>query len=134
MSLKKLRRLNGTTEFVVHLNVDLKGDKAGLLVDGVNVLYFLVQKDDYMDFSIVSVNKTPHLKADDSISITDKTALDLFANSKKSYWYVVMGGEGKGEMETFTKDGLEYRYMLESLNTEVKLKKLFRKSIHASAS
>ncbi|WP_052123972.1 DL-endopeptidase inhibitor IseA family protein [Ureibacillus manganicus] len=120
--LKEVARLNGTTEFVVRLNVDLKGDKAGLLQDGENVLYFLVQKNDYMDFSIVSVSKTPHIKGDDSILFTNASALKLISDSRKSYWYVVSGGESNGEIQTFTKGGLEYRYMSESLNTESKLK------------
>lgn len=118
----EIGRLNGTTEFVVHLNVDLKGDKAGLLVDGKNVLYFLVQKEDYMDFSIVSVSQSSHLKGDDSISFTEESATKLISDSRKAYWYVVSGGKGTGEIKTFTRDGLEYRYMAESLDTEAKLK------------
>ncbi len=121
-NFKEIARLNGSTEFVVHLNVDLDTNKQGLLVDGENVLYFLIQKNDYMDFSIVSIDTKPHLKGDDSISFTNETAVDLIANAKKSYWYVVSGGEGTGEMKTFTKDGLEYRYMSDSLDTEAKLK------------
>ncbi|HWL23394.1 MAG TPA: DL-endopeptidase inhibitor IseA family protein [Ureibacillus sp.] len=123
---KEIARLNGTTEFVIHLNVDLKGDQAGLLKDGENVLYFLIQKNDYMNFSIVSVSKTPHLKGDNSISFTNDLAVKLVSDSSKAYWYVVSGGDvisnENGEVETFTKNGLEYRYMGESLNTEAKLK------------
>ncbi|SOC40041.1 DL-endopeptidase inhibitor IseA family protein [Ureibacillus acetophenoni] len=119
---KEIGRLNGTTEFVVQLNIDLKGDKAGLLVDGKNILYFLIQKDDYMDFSIVSVDQKPHLKGNDSITFTSESAIKLVSDSRKAYWYVVSGGEGTGEIKTFTKDELEYRYMAESLDTEAKLK------------
>ncbi len=60
--------------------------------------------------------------------LSNETALVLFAESNKAYWYVLMGGEGKAEVnkdgtiKTFTKNGLEYRYMLESLNTEQRLK------------
>ena len=121
-SLKEIGRLNGMTEFAIELNVDLKAEKAGLLQEGKNVLYFLIEKEDYMDYSIVSVSKTPHLKADDSISFTNDKAKSLISNSKKAYWNAVSGGEGPRSNETFTKNGVEYRYMAESLNTEQKLK------------
>lgn len=121
-SLKEIGRLNGMTEFVIELNVDLKVEKAGLLQDGKNVLYFLIEKEDYMDFNIVSVSKTPHIKADDSITFTNDKALNLISNSRKAYWNAVSGGEGTRITETFTKNGVEYRYMAESLNTEQKLK------------
>nr|WP_106781026.1 DL-endopeptidase inhibitor IseA family protein [Lysinibacillus timonensis] len=122
LELKEIARLNGTTEYVVQLNVDLKGANSGLLSDGANTLYFLIEKVGYMEYKIISVDKTPHLQADHSISFTKEKALEIFTESNIAYWYVVSGGEQTGKVETFTKNGIEYRFMSESLNTEEKLK------------
>ncbi|PKC50290.1 hypothetical protein RhiirA1_406100, partial [Rhizophagus irregularis] len=62
------------------------------------------------------------LKDIESASITNSEALNLFSESRNAYWYVVSGGEGNGTVKTFTKDGMEYRYMGDSLNTDGKLR------------
>ncbi|BDH62998.1 hypothetical protein MTP04_31280 [Lysinibacillus sp. PLM2] len=128
-NFEEIARLNGITEFVVHLNVELKGEESeGLISEGENTLYFLVTKEDYMEYKIVSVDKKPHLQADDSISFSQENAKKLFGDSNNAYWYVVMGGEGIGELKTFTKDGIEYRYMAQSLDSEDKLKSYLAKT------
>ena len=62
-------------------------------------------------------------------TITPEQALQLFKEARNSYWYVVMGGEGKRNEERFTHKGKNYRYMAESLNTMEKLKK-YLSTIH----
>ena len=62
------------------------------------------------------------LNGDTPPAITLQQARSLFEDAKNSYWYVVMGGEGKRNEATFTRNDMEYRYMAESLNTMGKLK------------
>ncbi|MER1985868.1 MAG: DL-endopeptidase inhibitor IseA family protein [Solibacillus sp.] len=77
-------------------------------------------------FSDVSKNHKAHKKNHPNkgkpSTLTKKEALELFTKAKNSYWYVVMGGEGKRNKSTFTHNNIEYRYMAESLNTMKKLK------------
>lgn len=127
-TFEEVARLNGTTEFAVHVNVKLKGESEGLLSEGENTLYFLVTKEDYMKYKIVSVDNKPHLQADDSISFSQENAKKLFGDSNNAYWYVVRGGKGTGELKTFTKDEIEYRYMAQSLDSEDKLKSYLAKT------
>ena len=56
-------------------------------------------------------------------AITAEQALHLLKDANYSYWYVVMGGEGKRNETTFTYNGKDYRYMADSLSTMAKLKK-----------
>ncbi|MER2107157.1 MAG: DL-endopeptidase inhibitor IseA family protein [Solibacillus sp.] len=77
-------------------------------------------------FSDVSKNHKAHKKNHPNkgkpSTLTKKEALELFTKAKNSYWYVVMGGDGKRNKSTFTHNNIEYRYMAESLNTMKKLK------------
>ncbi|SOC16672.1 S-layer family protein [Ureibacillus xyleni] len=120
VEMKEVARLKGVTEFSVKLNVSLNDVKQDFLKEGENKLFFLVSKKGYMDFKIVSVGKTPHLKEDDSV-VTSKEAIALISGANKAYWYAVSGGEGPRELETFMKGDLEYRYMGETLDSEEKL-------------
>ena len=68
------------------------------------------------------------LNGDTPPAITPQQARSLFEEAKNSYWYVVMGGEGKRNEATFTRNDMEYRYMAESLNTMGKLKTYLSKT------
>jgi len=114
---KEVARANGKTEYLVKFKAELKNKANNSLVkSGENELYVVIQRDGYMDFKIVSIEKEPRFY------LTEKEAQELFLNASNSYWYVLMGGEGKQNETTFTLNDGEYRYMAESLNTMEKLK------------
>lgn len=118
--LNQVGRLNGVTEFSVKFTIKLNGNETSLIKNGYNELYFLVTKEGYMQYKIQSVNVKPQLKGDDSISFTTKDAQSLFNESQKGYWTVVRGGDGLRDESTFVHNGIEYRYMAESLETKEK--------------
>lgn len=55
-------------------------------------------------------------------AISSQQAIDLFAESNKTYWTVVSGGEGKRVSGSFDYKGINYRWMAESLDTMQELK------------
>lgn len=126
--IQEIGRLKGITEFTVKFTVQLNGKENSLLKNGYNKLYFLVTKEDYMEYKIHSVSVKPHLNGDDSISFTNQTALTLFAESQKNYWTVVRGGDGLRDETTFMYNNKEYRYMANSLGTKEKLEEFLGKA------
>lgn len=128
VNLQEVARLNGETEFSVTFNAELQNNYNGSLVEGENHLYFLINRVGYMDYRVVSVGAVPHLVEDDSISFTNEKALSLLKESKLAYWYVVSGGDGMRDETTFNQNGIDYRYMAESLDSIDKIKAYLSKT------
>lgn len=98
------------------LNVPLYGD--GNEVDTIQGELRYEKDKGWRVYSLETI-----INGDTVPTITEHQALQLFKEAKNSYWYVVMGGEGKRNEERFTHKGKDYRYMAESLNTMEKLKR-----------
>ncbi|MFC4411471.1 DL-endopeptidase inhibitor IseA family protein [Chungangia koreensis] len=122
VNFKEIARVNGLTEFVLTFDAKLEKNYKGKLVEKGNRLYVVVKKTGFMEFKISAIGTTPHLTADESVSITDQQALTLIADAKNAYWTVVRGGDDNRTLITFMYNGTEYRYMAESLSTMEKLK------------
>ena len=121
IEVKEIARLNGETEFTVTVKANLTSEYKGFLNEGENQLYVLIKRNGYMSYKIISISKKPHLDGDDSIQFARDQALPLFKESQMNYWYVVRGGDGSRNEETFTNNEKEYRYMAETLSTMEKL-------------
>lgn len=62
----------------------------------------------------------PSNQNDESFPIEDHDVRKLLVAAFDSYWTVLHGG--KGELQTFTKDNVQYRYLEESIGTIDKLR------------
>lgn len=68
-------------------------------------------------------------------SLNHETAIPLLVEAEKRYFYALSGGAGTGgEMETFTENGKEYRYLSADIDTKDELLKYLMKSYTKQAS
>ncbi|MCR2821558.1 DL-endopeptidase inhibitor IseA family protein [Lederbergia panacisoli] len=65
-------------------------------------------------------------------SLEESEAIKLINEAANKYWYVTSGGNLAGEMETFTLDELEYRYMGSDIDTRDKLNAFLGESYTSS--
>ncbi|QGG48397.1 DL-endopeptidase inhibitor IseA family protein [Heliorestis convoluta] len=65
----------------------------------------------------------------DSQGLTEEEVRALLLEAHRMYWYIARGGQGEGAFETFTQNGMEYRYLRGDIETrqglEAYLGKLF---------
>ncbi|WP_433945216.1 DL-endopeptidase inhibitor IseA family protein [Paenibacillus sp. SN-8-1] len=67
-------------------------------------------------------------------SLNHETAVPLLVEAEKRYFYALSGGTGTGELETFTENGKEYRYLSADIDTKDELLKYLMKSYTKQAS
>jgi len=127
--LKETGREDGKVEFTATIDVKLEREYVGSLKEGLNEMYFLVEKTGEMAFKIVAESTTPLIEdsepeGDGFGKLTNETSILLVKDALNAYWHLMGGGEQKdgAEIQTFVKGGKEYRYLGENIDTWAELR------------